>query len=73
MATFAERIKMLRKKKGLSQEELGSIIGVKKYAIYSYEKEKNYPEVKSLITLADYFKVSIDYLVGRTDNPDINR
>lgn len=73
MATFSERIKALRKEKGLTQEELGNIIGVKKYSIHSYENEKNCPEMKGLIGLADYFGVSIDYLVGRTDNPEINR
>ena len=73
MATFEERIKMLREKHGLSQEALGNILGVKRFAIYSYEKGKNCPEMKGLIGLADYFGVSIDYLVGRTDNPEINR
>ena len=38
MANFAERIRALRKEKGLSQEEVGSVIGLKKYAVYSYEK-----------------------------------
>ena len=46
---------------------------LKKYAIYSYEKGRASPEMKGLIGLADYFGVSIDYLVGRTDNPEINR
>jgi len=73
MATFEERIKMLREKQGLSQEELGKVIGVKRFAIYSYEKGKSYPEAKSLVGLADYFDVSIDYLMGRTDKPEVNR
>ena len=38
-----------------------------------YEKGKNYPDVRGLIGLADYFGVSTDYLLGRTDNPEINR
>lgn len=73
MATFEERIKMLRLEHGLSQEELGELIGVKRFSIYSYEKGRACPEMKGLIGLADYFKVSIDYLVGRTDNPEVNR
>ena len=92
MADFSERIRELRTKYNISQEALGAVIGVKKYAIYSYEKGraspemgvKKYaiysyekgrasPEMKGLIGLADYFGVSIDYLVGRTDNPEINR
>ena len=73
MANFAERIRALRKEKGLSQEEVGSIIGLKKYAVYSYEKGRACPDMRGLIALADYFNVSMDYLAGRTDNPDINR
>ena len=73
MAKFEERIKMLREKNNLSQEELGKIIGVKRFSIYSYEKGKSCPEMKGLIALADHFNVSIDYLVGRTDKPEVNR
>ena len=69
MANFAERIRALRKEKGLSQEEVGSVIGLKKYAVYSWAC----PDMRGLIALADYFNVSMDYLAGRTDNPDINR
>ena len=73
MANFAERIKELRTEEGMTQEALGKIIGVKRYAVYTYERGLNYPEVRCLIMLADHFKVSLDYLVGRTDNPEINR
>ena len=73
MATFSERIKELRKANGLSQEELGRIIGVKKYAVYSYEKGRAYPEMRGFIALAEYFGVSMDYLAGRTDKREVNR
>lgn len=73
MANFSERIKELRRKNGMTQEALGKIIGVKPDSIYVYEKGKAYPEVRNLMILADYFGVSLDYLVGRTDNPEINR
>lgn len=73
MANFAERIRTLRVSRGMTQEALGNIIGVKYDSISIYERGKNYPEVRNLIVLADYFGVSIDYLVGRTDNPEINR
>ena len=73
MAEFSERIKELRAEYGLTQAEVGNIIGVKRHSVYTYEKGLNYPEVRGLIILADYFKVSLDYLVGRTDNPEINR
>lgn len=73
MATFSERIKLLREERGLTQSALGEIIGVKRFSIYSYEKGRACPDMRGLIALADYFNVSMDYLAGRTDNPDINR
>ena len=73
MTDFSERIKALRLERGMTQEAMGKIIGVKPDSVYTYEKGKSYPEVRNLIILADYFGVSIDYLVGRTDNPEVNR
>ena len=73
MATFSERIKELRESRNLTQDALGTVIGVKRFSIYSYEKGRAYPEMKGLIALADFFDVSMDYLAGRTDNPAVNR
>ena len=73
MANFAERMKELRLKHGLTQTAAGEIIGKKQDAISTYERGQNYPEVRNLIILADYFGVSTDYLLGRTDTPEINR
>ena len=73
MANFAERIRELRRKQGMTQLALGKIIGVGQDTISIYESGKHYPEVRNLIILADYFGVSTDYLLGRTDNPEINR
>ena len=73
MEIFAERIKNLRLERGLTQEAVGEIIGVKRYAVYSYEKGRACPEMKSLVALADYFEVSMDYLAGRTDKREVNR
>lgn len=73
MANFAERIKDLRIKHGMTQTAMGEIIGTKQDSVFTYERGKNYPEVRNLMILADYFGVSIDYLVGRTDNPEVNR
>ena len=67
MEIFADRIKELRLERGLTQEAVGEIIGVKRYAVYSYEKGRACPEMKGLVALADYFGVSMDYLAGRTD------
>ncbi len=69
MEKFSKRIKELRESRGLSQEALGKIIGVKRYSVYTYEKGRNYPDIPRLIALADYFDVTTDYLLGRTDAP----
>lgn len=69
MGTFSERVKVLREEHGLSQDAVGKIIGVKRYSVYAYEKGKCYPDVPHLIALADYFDVTTDYLLGRTDKP----
>ena len=73
MADFAERIKELRRKNGMTQAALGAIIGIRPDGICVYEKGKHYPEVRNLIILADYFGVSLDYLVGRTDDPEVHQ
>ena len=73
MADFAERIRALRRERGMTQEALGKIIGVKRDSISVYEAGRHYPEVRNLMILADYFGVSTDYLLGRTDNPEVNR
>lgn len=69
MEKFSTRVKELRESRSLSQEALGKIIGVKRYSVYTYEKGRNYPDIPRLIALADYFDVTTDYLLGRTDTP----
>ncbi len=73
MADFSERIKELRLARGMSQDAVGKVIGIKRYSVCGYEKGKNFPEVPGLMGLADYFGVSTDYLLGRTDNPEVNQ
>ena len=58
------KLKELRVKKRLSQEELGKILGVSGQTILNWENCIHSPNVDQLIKLADFFDVSIDYLVG---------
>lgn len=69
MEKFSARVKELRTAHGLSQEALGKILGVRRYSVYGYENGKSYPDIPRLIALADYFDVTTDYLLGRTDTP----
>lgn len=69
MATFSERLKELRKDKNLTQKSLAEKVGSARRSIQSYELDINKPTSDVLIALADFFDVSVDYLLGRTDNP----
>lgn len=58
------RLKYIRKKKGLTQSELGDILGLDKSTISCYEKELRCPHINTLIELMHIFGVSADYLLG---------
>ena len=63
-----ERIKELRTEKNLSQSNLAKQIGVSQKAIDFWERGVNEPKASYIIFLCDFFNVSADYLLGRTDN-----
>ena len=67
MEKFAERLKKLRNERGLKQREMAEICGVKLRSYQDYEYAKSYPMVPGLIFMADFFDVSTDYLLGRSD------
>lgn len=67
--TFAQNLATLRKNAGISQKALAYILGISDAAVNMLEKEKRLPSFEILLALADYFNVSIDYLVGRSDDP----
>ncbi len=71
--TFSERLKSLRKTNALSQEQASEGIGITRIGYQNYEAGRRKPTYDILITLSDFYHVSIDYLVGRTDNPEVNR
>ena len=68
MSNFSERLRDLRTEKGVTQKQLGELLNVKNFSIYTYEKGRSEPNIDGLIALADFFEVSVDYLVGHTDN-----
>ena len=68
MATFADRLRSLRKENNITQQELANKFFITKSAVSKYENGVNTPENKLLQELASFFDVSVDYLLGRTDN-----
>jgi len=67
------RLKELRKKRGVTQLKLALDLNMNQNSVSRYENEEREADYASLIAFADYFDVSIDYLLERTDNPKINR
>ena len=72
MATFADRLKELRKRDKLKQTDLSEFLGMNNRTYQDYEYGLITPSAPLLITLADYYKVSIDYLVGRDFNSSVD-
>ena len=62
-----EQLRKLRKKNNLSMKELGKVLNVSESTISLYESGKREPDFETLIKLAEYFNVSTDYLLGRSD------
>lgn len=68
MKTFAERLKLLRHEKGLSQMQLAKATGLSHTALVYWENESRIPNAKSVVVLAKYFGVTTDYLLGLADD-----
>ncbi len=65
------RLKELRKQKGISQLKLSMELNTNQNTISRYETGEREPGINELIQIANYFDVSIDYLLERTDNPNM--
>lgn len=68
MEQFSEKIKQLRIERGLSQYEVARKLGLARTAIGNYEQGIREPSLNVLKKLCDFFDVSADYLLGRTEN-----
>lgn len=60
--SFAENLKLIRKEKQISQEDLAEIMGVSRQAVSRWEQGNGYPEMEKLLLLAKKLNVSLDYL-----------
>lgn len=67
------RLKELRKQRHISQIKLAMDLSVSQNTISRYEQGEREAGYDMLVKIADYFNVSVDYLLERTDNPEINR
>ena len=74
MRSFGDILTSLREERGIYQKELAVILKVSVGTISNYENNIHFPDQEALIQLADYFSVTVDYLLGRTPyryNPEI--
>ena len=67
---FRITLKILREEKGLSQEKFANAIGLTQSAVGNWESGNREPNFETMKKIADFFGVSVDYLLGRADAPD---
>lgn len=70
--SLGKKIKKLREEKGIRQEDIGKLFNVSKSAVSQWENDIRTPDMGIIIKLADFFDVSTDYLLGRTNDPSLS-
>lgn len=73
MEEFSARLRRLRERQRRKQCVVSELCGLNRSSIRRYERGEMEPSAKALMAIADYFGVSVDYLLGRTENPKINK
>ena len=66
-------LRVLRKRRGLSQVAVQMATGIQQALLSKYENGRRVPPTETLMILSDFYDVSIDYILKRTENPKINR
>ena len=66
---FQTRLTNIRRSKGFTQKQVADGIGTSEVGLQNYENGRRKPAFDVLIALADFYDVSLDYLVGRSDDP----
>ena len=70
---YSFRLKELRQARNISQLKLALDLHMNQNSISRYENGEREADYETLLRFADYFNVSLDYLFGRTDNPEVNK
>ena len=70
---YFQRLRDLREDADLSQKQVAALLGIQQTVYSRYERGFQTIPLEHLLTLADFYHVSTDYLLGRTNNPHINR
>ena len=72
MKILSERLKALREGRRVYQKEMAELLGLSLRGYQCYEADESEPKLATLVAIADYYNVSTDYLMGRTDAPDFH-
>lgn len=67
---MVKNLRLLRQKNGMSQQQLADVLGISQQSVNKYENHNIEPDITTLITLANYFGVSVDFLIGKSENED---
>lgn len=71
--TMHNRLKELRKNRGYTQISVQMKTGIEQALLSKFENEERIPPTETLVRLAEFYNVSIDYILCRTDKPEVNR
>lgn len=69
---LGDKLKKLREDKGLMQQDVCTALEIEQSTLANYENNRRIPKIDLLISIANYYGVSIDYLLGRTDTPFVD-
>ena len=68
---YGERFRKLRKERGMTMEQFGQMLDVSAPTVASYENEHRFPRMETVVFLANKFNLSVDYLLGLSDIPNL--
>lgn len=68
---IGDRIRLLREKNGNTQSDVCASLGIEQSTLANYERNRRIPRADMIVAFADFFHVSTDYLLGRSDSPYI--
>lgn len=72
-STLAQRLRECRKERKITQRDVATYADITEKAYQNYELATRKPRIEILVKIADVYHVSVDYLLGRTDNKAVNK
>lgn len=73
MLIFSKKLKQIRTEKNFTQKAVADLLGITPHAYQKYEYGEREPSLENFIKLCEFYEVSADYLLGRTDKREVNK